>query len=355
MITKSKLIKIAGAGPAGLTAAIILAKNGYEVKVYEQHSRVGSRFNDDYQGLENWSREEDVLEELKDSEIETTWWCKPFDGGVLFDPKFRPIDIFSDRPLFYMIRRGPYHPESLDLNLLNQAKSAGVDIVFNTRKNPEDVDVVAGGPRGRPSAIAAGITFNTQYKDFACAILNEKLAPSGYAYFLVSEGQATLATVLFKDFNNVHQCLKDSRLAIIDLMGINDIENVKQWGGYGSFSVPKSGEKNGVLYIGEAAGFQDFLFGFGIRNAMISGKLAAISIINGKKFDDLWNSRLLPHLQASLVNRYVYDKLGGVAKKAFWYFSGNSAQPDRFMHWLYGYSPIHRFLFPLLQKREIDG
>ncbi len=51
---KNRTIKIAGAGISGLTAAIVLARAGYRVKVYERMNEVGKRFNGDFQGLMNW-------------------------------------------------------------------------------------------------------------------------------------------------------------------------------------------------------------------------------------------------------------------------------------------------------------
>ena len=42
-------IKIAGAGPAGLTAAINLAKAGYQVEVFEKNHDTGVRFHGDLQ------------------------------------------------------------------------------------------------------------------------------------------------------------------------------------------------------------------------------------------------------------------------------------------------------------------
>ena len=58
-------IEIAGAGPAGLAAAIMLAKAGKEVVVHEAYKEVGHRFGSlyqDFQGLENWTTEQNVLE-----------------------------------------------------------------------------------------------------------------------------------------------------------------------------------------------------------------------------------------------------------------------------------------------------
>jgi len=61
---KSRYIKIAGAGPAGLTAAINLAKSGYKVGIFEKNNNAGARFHGDLQGLENWTKEEDALKSL---------------------------------------------------------------------------------------------------------------------------------------------------------------------------------------------------------------------------------------------------------------------------------------------------
>ncbi len=59
------IVQIAGAGPAGLAAAITLAQAGRRVAVHEAQREVGHRFQGDPQGLENWSTERDVLEILR--------------------------------------------------------------------------------------------------------------------------------------------------------------------------------------------------------------------------------------------------------------------------------------------------
>lgn len=350
MNNNSDTITIAGAGPAGMTAAILLAKSGYTTRVYEQRSTVGSRFNDDFQGLENWSRDDDVFDELMAVGIEPNWWHHPIHNGTLYDPKLRPIPIKTQRPLFYMVRRGALHENSLDLNLFAKAKDVGVEFVFNKRADLKRVDIVAGGPVGPPKVIAAGMTFDTKHEDMACGILNDDLAPAGYVYLLISGGRATLATVLFKDFKEIHTCMQRSIETIKFLFGITEFPNSKQWGGYGSFSIPETCERDGILWVGEAAGFQDFLFGFGIRNAIISGKLAAQSIIENRSYDKLWKARLLPQLKASRVNRSVYGMLGNVGKRAFWNLTGGNNHPERFMKWMYSFSPLHQIANTFVSK-----
>ena len=75
---KTKIIKIAGAGPSGLTAAINLAKAGYDVHVFEKRSDTGKRFHGDLQGLENWSSDLNVISELEQMNIHVNFDCAPF-------------------------------------------------------------------------------------------------------------------------------------------------------------------------------------------------------------------------------------------------------------------------------------
>ena len=59
-------IHIMGAGLSGLAASIILAKAGKEVHIHDIRKDSGSRFDGDFQGLENWSSNRDFIDELRD-------------------------------------------------------------------------------------------------------------------------------------------------------------------------------------------------------------------------------------------------------------------------------------------------
>ncbi len=60
MAGSSNKIDVIGAGPAGLVAAINLAKAGFKVTLHEAAPWVGHRFHGDFQGIENWTTESDV-------------------------------------------------------------------------------------------------------------------------------------------------------------------------------------------------------------------------------------------------------------------------------------------------------
>jgi flavin-dependent dehydrogenase len=69
------------------------------------------------------------------------------------------------------------------------------------------------------------------------------------------------------------------------------------------------------LFAGEAAGFQDALWGFGIRSAIVSGHLAATALADGspEAYDRLWRRRLGGILRTSLANRRLFRWLGETA------------------------------------------
>ncbi|MGV8893191.1 MAG: DUF3141 domain-containing protein [Burkholderiaceae bacterium] len=95
-LMQTDLIQIGGAGPAGLAAAITLAKAGRSVLVPEMHSEAGHRFGGDFQGLENWTTLQDALDNLQEIGITTDFaeilkWMHPMRiGNMMFSEKRNP-------------------------------------------------------------------------------------------------------------------------------------------------------------------------------------------------------------------------------------------------------------------------
>lgn len=197
----SASVEIAGAGPSGLAAGIAVAENGGRARVLERRSGVGMRFHGDFQGLENWSTERDVLVELHEMGIEPTFEHTPFRECVFYDPHGREHLCRSTQPIWYLVRRGT-EEGSLDRSLERQAVAAGVTIEHEhlVQHHPEG-GIVAHGPR-RVDAIAVGYVFETDRADGAFAAVSDEIAPGGYAYLLICGGRATVATCMFDDFHN---------------------------------------------------------------------------------------------------------------------------------------------------------
>lgn len=313
-------VEIAGAGPAGLAAAITLAHAGQKVIVHETQKEVGHRFGADFQGLENWTTEKNVLEVFKDLGLSTDFNAPPSDNCTIFDPKGKAYKIKSDEPLFYLIERGP-GPGTLDSALLDQALSLGVDVRFNSRlREMKGEGILAAGPRAA-DAIAVGYHFETDMDDGYWAICDNELAPQGYAYLLISNGRGTVKTCMFSGFKQEKLHLQKTMAAFERLVGLK-MKNPKPHGGSGNFHIPDSAYSGTHPRVGEQAGFQDTLWGFGMRLAISSGVLAAQSLMTGENYDTLWRRDLKPQMETSVVNRALFSL---VSNRGFSWFLGQLA------------------------------
>lgn len=301
-------VTVVGAGPAGLACAITLARAGRPVVVREWHRDVGTRFHGDFQGLENWSDEQDVLDELAAAGIEATFDHHAVLQGTVFDSRGNRYPVQSAQPLFYLVRRGA-EEGCLDSALLRQALTAGVDVRFQDRASAvRGTGVLAIGPR-RADAIAAGYVFETDMSDGAWLILDNRLAPLGYAYLLIHDGRGTVASCLFAGFKQQAQCVERTVAAFRERVGL-EMRKPRPFGGFANFPVPRTAMQGGHPVIGEQAGFQDALAGFGMRYALRSGLLAAQSIVQGTDYTRLWRRELLPLLRAGTVNRFIFNLVG---------------------------------------------
>lgn len=344
-------ITIAGAGPAGLAAAIVLARSGRAVELREWHDRVGARFHDDFQGIENWSDATDVMGELAAAGIAADFDHRGFREGRIIDQTGRVHTVGSERPVFYLVRRGS-GPGTLDTALLAQARAAGATVTFGTRVDRlEGPGILATGPR-RADVIANGILFDTDHPDAAWLALGADVAPGGYAYLLIAGGRGTLATCMFRDFGRRETCLENARAMFQRAAGIVP-ENRRRFGGFGSWRLPPSYTAAGLPLAGERAGFQDALAGFGIRHAIRSGVLAAQSLIDGCDYDTACRRQLAPAVARSALNRRLYELAPDVALRM------SAARLSRGdvragLRRLYAPGPLSRMALPLLSRLSRD-
>ncbi len=341
-------ITIVGAGPSGLACAIVLARAGRRVTVREWHAKVGHRFKGDFQGLENWSRNQDVLEELASAGIDADFEKHAITAGTVFDPSGTPHQVQGKRPLFYLLRRGP-SAGTLERALLGQALAAGAEVRFNDRvRKFNGVGVLAGGPR-QVGVIAAGHLFETDMENGCWLALGHGVAPGGYAYLLVQGGRGTVASCMFTGFREQAKHVAAAVSFFRENAGL-EMRNPRAFGGYGNTRLPATAMQGGHPVIGEQAGFQDALAGFGIRYAIRSGVLAAESILDGSNYTARWQAELAPGLKAGVVNRLVFNLGGEPGMKLA---LGRLAQADAggLLKRAYGPSPLKRLLLPLARWR----
>jgi len=158
--------------------------------------------------------------------------------------------------------------------------------------------------------IVAGFTFRSSLPDQAHAIVHPTLAPAGYAYLLVWDGQATLATCLFRDMHRWRQARDGTVEAFQRLVPGLRLHDARPFGGYGGvFASTRYMNESGRLYVGEAAGLQDAEWGFGILTAVRSGVLAATSLLDGTDYAAQARDEFDPPRAAGFVNRAVFDAM----------------------------------------------
>ncbi|VVB54692.1 Putative thiazole biosynthetic enzyme [uncultured archaeon] len=296
---------IAGAGPAGLAAASALADAGAKVTIYEKSA--GSRFSGCYQIIENYRQNEDARDFLRRMGFTTPSFFIP-NHEMTFHTPGGQVKTKSKKPYAYFIKRG-MEEDAFDRSLMQQAQEKGVRILFN-HPSPKEVDIAATGPYGA-EGFSMEAVFDTDQKDGYHTLFNPAIAPGGYGYLFIIKGKATLGCAVTtgrKNLPHYYKCVWDYFRENIKFNHQKRIVTTN----FMNFYLPKTAQLNGVLYAGEAAGIQDYTFGIGIRKAMLSGHLAAKSLIEKSDYDTLWKKEIQPGMESDLVNRYLIEKFGSI-------------------------------------------
>ncbi len=304
---KNKDISIAGSGVAGLVSALMLKKKGFNPVLYEKSSQCGYNRHGDFEGLESWNLNSDPISYLNSLGIKSTFRYRSFSSFDVHIPGKKSINIDSPEPFFYIVSRGDQMGD-LDYELQRQVQDKNIKIHFNTKIDKDNADIIATGSKNIKAYIRGAI-FDTELKDQIHLILGNKIAPYGYGYVIIVDGRCTIAVAYKQKEKKCKDIFKKLRQFVNDKIGI-EIENYKEFASYGSFNFQNSKiDSDGRMYIGEAGGFQDYLFGFGIQYAVESAVLSAESYQKNISFDRLWKRKLRAYMKVAYRNRMFFESL----------------------------------------------
>jgi len=288
---EEKIINIYGAGLSGLTAAINLARNGYNVTVYEKEKRIGG------------------LEKCNPSVHMTPIHFKKMKEyiGIDVEPCFSELKKFKayiyskivnfNPKYLYLTERGP-NTKSLDYYLYKIAQMEGVNFEFSYQLKPNMIKSIPENSiiaTGNPSGLSKHLKFRytpfihydsrikTRVKEnFCLAYFDSYIGGYGYAYIATKDNLVSAEIDFFLNqpyeryFKKFKKKLKETQnLEFHKWFLVND--NIPE----GNFLFKKIHGKTFVL-AGALSGFHDPFFGFGVNSALISGKIAAMTIVSKK-------------------------------------------------------------------------
>jgi flavin-dependent dehydrogenase len=221
------------------------------------------------------------------------------------------IVIYGENiPVGYTVLRGGEN--SLEGDLAKQAEKAGAKIILNSPIDieKEKIDIIATGI-GKPITVGYGRVYKGNFNPKKVKVFfSLEYTPSiGYGYFF-PHTESTATVKISKQISEESINLKENLTKLKKDYLSQDIQEenfLYEFGSVRSFGIPESATKSNSLLVGEAAGFQDELFRFGMRYAVWSGYFAAKAISEGLNYDNLWKNKFLKEFKRTALTRRVFE------------------------------------------------
>ncbi len=292
---------------SGLATAVLLAREGFDVEVFDRHRGGGGRFSGGWQVLENGAAELDALDELRALGLAPDLAVVPATRALFLDGFGRRYEIGSSAPFAYFILRGG-GDGSMDGWLRRQAHAAGVAL-RDAEAAPAHSDVIATGPR-QADGIARELVFGSDLPDTVAVLFDPLVTPTGYAYLFCLSGHATFGVAQVRKVERLRLAREEAWKRFRAVFGQFAVRGEHEGGQFMNFFLPRHlRARDGRWYGGEAAGVQDFLFGLGNRLALRTAGLAAGGLAG--RWDNAAFRRTIARPMRSPVGlRFAYERIG---------------------------------------------
>ena len=286
------MVNIYGAGLSGLAASIILARKGYDVTVFEKEERVGL--------LGNYTPSVQMtpfdFKKMKDYIGIDVEGC--FSKLHSFEAYIYSKTVYFDPSYLYVTERGA-SKTSIDYFLFKIASDEGVNFEFSS---PLESDMISSVPNNSIIATGtySGICKNLKLggipfvhfdghvdaeidENFCWAFFDSYVGGYGYAYVASKDGLVSGEVDFFiiQDYEKLLKIFK-KRLIEAKNLEFDEWRLIKDYVPI-RFNLIKRLHGKSFVLAGAISGFHDPFFGFGVNSALISGKIAALTIISKKK------------------------------------------------------------------------
>ncbi len=300
-------IRIAGGGLSGLATAVLLARQGLAVEVWDRHRGGGGRFAGGWQVLENGSREEDALDELRALGLAPSFPVVPAVRALFLDAFGGTHEVASEEPYAYFVRRGGTDG-SLDAWLRGLARDAGVAVREGSAA-PADAEVIATGPR-QADGVARELVFSSDLADTVAVLFDPAVTPTGYAYLFCLGGHGTFGVAQVRGVRSLQRAREEAWRRFRAVFGEFAVRDGHERGQFMNFSLPRRlRSASGRWYVGEAAGAQDFLYGLGNRLALRTAGLAAAGVAD--RWDEAaFRAGVERPMRTTIALRFAYERTG---------------------------------------------
>lgn len=306
----ASIIKIAGAGLAGMSTAFCLAREGFKVEVFEKKSVPGHETSSYTCALRNYVEDKNPLKEFRHFHIPIKA-LEISPNVIKISPSFEKRVGYRS---YYLVEMGQSR-ESIEQQLYIQCLAEGVKFHFNTPLEKADI-IATGPPKDKINILGYGNIYRNLNVDpeTTYLIYNNDIAPKGYIFVITKNGQTTMMAISFdkKEFPTLKERFTKALKTFQPLAKMVDGEQITSeisGGAYYNKNPYEHLKQGKTLYVGEAAGIQDASRGFGLRYAITSGALAAKSIIEEKDYVELAKDYYQDEFLHNLQRRNIHDQM----------------------------------------------